>query len=363
MIALRLIVMSMALGLTLAASAGSALEVAAPPDPVCPLPVSTCRVGPIPLDSLGSTPLPAPAECPDGYQCVCVPSCPACRDCAAQVCVAGRPAQCQSACDCEAGLACLNGQCLAGFMPVFCCEGNICPLNQQCQHHDGTMDRCSPLCIDELWLCGFDGETAPCGADRTCACTSPYPPCPACMRPEVCGPPVCVPPETPTLYHCSPDGTCANPGDRCVCASSCPGCDDCPLAVCVPDRCEDPMCEERVRKVTDWIGRKVERASRCEDSAECVRVDTSTECLGTCGAWVNRSFERYVRKAIRLINHRVCATYLEDGCPFATTACVFERGACVKRRCVGLPGLLAPESGEPITVFMPFDAVEPASTP
>ncbi len=105
-----------------------------PSTEMCPAPISTCR------NAAGRD------ACPVGYVCTCVPSCPNCRDCATRVCVAGPTPECQTACDCSPGLGCFDGQCIAGFAPVFCCDAGPCPQGQQCQHRDGEMDRCSRNC-------------------------------------------------------------------------------------------------------------------------------------------------------------------------------------------------------------------------
>jgi hypothetical protein len=126
-----------------------------------------------------------------------------------------------------------------------------------------------------------------------------------------------------------------------VCVSSCPGCDDCATTTCVP-RCDDPRCEERVREITRRIDHLVLRASRCDSHDECVQISTSTECRGTCGAWVNEHHAPRVRKHIDRLNRRICGTYLEDGCPFATPGCMHERGLCVDGRCRGISVLPRP---------------------
>ncbi|MFQ5514050.1 MAG: hypothetical protein ACE5FG_06380 [Myxococcota bacterium] len=324
--------------------------------PVCPAPISTCRILeidpnlPLPLDPSLASPevLPIPLiPCPPGYECVCVPSCPRCDDCAAQVCVEAK-AECRTACDCPPGLGCFDGRCIAGFAPVYCCDSDVCPAGQQCQHRDGSMGRCKPPCVDELWLCdptlGPSGDG--CGPDRVCSCTAS---CPFC---EDCGPPVCLPPGAPTPYRCGPEGGCARPGDHCVCASSCPGCDDCALAVCVPDHCSDPRCEERLRESSERIRLVVRLTNRCHDSRECVRINTSTRCRGTCGAWVNRRHADRARAKIRAIDELICASYQEDGCPFATPACLHERGVCVRGHCIGVP-IRFPPLLDPIAEFMP----------
>ena len=65
-----------------------------------------------------------------------------CDDCNAQVCVRSKPSECRTACDCEPGLGCFDGQCIAGFAPVYCCDSDVCPMGEQCQAMDGTRGRC-----------------------------------------------------------------------------------------------------------------------------------------------------------------------------------------------------------------------------
>ena len=114
---------------------------------ICKPPISTCRMGPVPLEpgtSFG--PIRPPGGCPANFECVCVPSHVGAKDCAAQVCVPGR-SECKSACDCEPGLGCWNGQCIAGIAPVFCCDSGKCEPGAQCQHPNGKPDICAdPMC-------------------------------------------------------------------------------------------------------------------------------------------------------------------------------------------------------------------------
>lgn len=300
-------------------------------DTVCPAPIMTCGSPP------EGTLVPERA-CPDGYRCACVPSCPACHDCAVEVCVADRPdacrpVACRTACDCAPGLGCFDGQCIAGFAPVYCCDQDPCPGAQQCQHRDGRMNRCGASCVGEVWSCGGDKPALSlrCGDGRVCTCTAS---CPLC---EDCGPPVCVPQGTPTPWRCQADGDCGA-GFRCECVSSCQGCDDCPRSVCVPDRCDDPsepMCEERVNKMLRKTERLVRRMSLCEADAQCVHADTTTACQGTCGAWINRMYRTPFARRLARLDKRICGTYQADGCPYATPGCLAETGVCGDGRCTG----------------------------
>ncbi len=311
---------------------------------MCPAPISICH----PLDTEA---LVTPTHpCPPGSICTCVPSCPTCLDCPVQVCIPDEKSECRTACDCPTGLGCFDGRCIAGFAPVYCCEADVCPAGQMCQHQDGTwerLDRCPRECDDSIWRCRVEWlSTDVCGEGRTCTCTTT---CPFCesesVAPEVCGPPVCVPQGTHPPLLCDSEADCPV-GRRCACVPSCPTCDDCNISVCVPD-CDAPSCEERVRTVTRRIAQVVERTNACRVHSDCALVDTSTECLGTCGEWVNRRHERRVLRFVHRLDRRICSTFNEDGCPTATPACLFQRGLCIDGECRGvsiLPRPLTPES-------------------
>ncbi len=237
-----------------AALAGDGLEF---DDRVCRPPISTC--GPVVNgDALGWQ------ICPPGSTCACVPSCPACEDCAVRVCVADASHECKTACDCAPGLGCFHGQCRAGFAPVFCCDARLCPAEEFCQHRSGEHDRC----------------TAP-----------------------------------------------------------------------------DPMCTERLRKLNHKIARLVHRASRCEADRDCVHIGTSTQCGGSCGAFINERFEEKVGRRIERLDEKICDGFREDGCPFATPACQAVRGVCVEGRCAGVPLLPGPRPWPILPEFPQGDRV------
>ena len=195
------------------------------PQHFCPAPISVCG--------------PDFSDCPPGYVCTCVSSCPACDDCAAFVCTAVA-SECRTACDCPNTLGCFDGQCIAGFAPVYCCDRGECPIGQQCQSRDGTMLMC-----------------------------------------------------------------------------------------------DDTTCQDRVRAATEKIETMVERHNRCRHDRQCAWVSTSTECQGSCGAFVRRNFRKRFDRRIRRLDRRVCTGYQQDGCPYATPGCIGEQGICINRRCAG----------------------------
>jgi len=49
---------------------------------------------------------------------------------------------CVTACDCPTGQLCLQGKCLVGLVPRYCCDSGPCPHGEQCQQLDGTLTSC-----------------------------------------------------------------------------------------------------------------------------------------------------------------------------------------------------------------------------
>ncbi len=213
----------------------------------CEPPISTCEFVSPTMSGEFSESEPTDT-CPPRFSCSCIPSCPECDDCAAQVCLPDPQRECTTACDCDPGLGCFDGRCIAGFAPVYCCGSEICPAGNQCQNRDGIFGRC-------------------------------------------------------------PD-----------------------------DDPNDPMCRERVEKVSRVINHVVDRFSECRRNEDCTRISTSTECLGTCGEYVNVEHERWASRIIQLVGRKICSDYNEDGCPTAIPLCAQTRPACIENRCVGVFG-------------------------
>ena len=106
------------------------------------------------------------------------------------------------------------------------------------------------------------------------------------------------------------------------------------------NRCEmpgDPSCQERRVKVSNAVQSLVERYSACREDSYCVRIDTSTQCMGTCGDFVNRDHAPIAERIINKFDRRVCTGYREAGCPYATPARLLRKPACVENRCTGRP--------------------------
>jgi hypothetical protein len=51
-------------------------------------------------------------------------------------------AGCKVDCDCNQGLACVNGKCIAGTKPTYCCDKPGCPVGQTCTDKSGNTGTC-----------------------------------------------------------------------------------------------------------------------------------------------------------------------------------------------------------------------------
>ena len=50
---------------------------------------------------------------------------------------------CQTACDCQPGIGCQNGRCMAGTSSTYCCEASTCPGGNACQSSSGSFGTCA----------------------------------------------------------------------------------------------------------------------------------------------------------------------------------------------------------------------------
>jgi hypothetical protein len=59
--------------------------------------------------------------------------------------LSGPGGSCQTACDCQPGLACQNGSCgQTQFGMIYCCESDTCPQGNFCQSSQGGFGQCMP---------------------------------------------------------------------------------------------------------------------------------------------------------------------------------------------------------------------------
>ncbi|MEE2643639.1 MAG: hypothetical protein VYD19_01790, partial [Myxococcota bacterium] len=170
---------------------------------------------------------------------------PTLRDAGGQVCA--------RACDCAAGLRCLEGRCVLGERPLFCCAGETCPAGEACETLEGRLERCPAsrcrsACDCEMGLSCYEGLCQPGGEIGFCCEADP---CPGGARCEdqqgVEG--VCLGDRCQSACDCDPGFSCA--AGRCIlradpvfcCDQACPPGAACETPEGTPGLCEESPCE------------------------------------------------------------------------------------------------------------------------
>ncbi|WP_437995347.1 hypothetical protein WMF26_29065 [Sorangium sp. So ce185] len=75
----------------------------------------------------------------------------------------------------------------------------------------------------------------------------------------------------------------------------------------------------------------------CATDSDCVMVDTSTDCGGTCGEVIHRAGVQPMRRVISNLNATVCREHRRMGCPYGTPACLASRAVCARGECTFTP--------------------------
>jgi hypothetical protein len=70
------------------------------------------------------------------------------------------PGSCTTACDCQPGLACLNGNCASGPQQTYCCEAATCPSGAGCQTMSGSYSTCVSATTATTGSNGSSGGTS-----------------------------------------------------------------------------------------------------------------------------------------------------------------------------------------------------------
>lgn len=164
----------------------------------------------------------------------------------------GEGTPCVSACDCQGGLSCINGQCTKGQKPVYCCDSPNCPQGAACESKKGGKSTC--------------GTTSTCASACDCPsgqacnqgrCESSSVPVFCCDRPKEC-------PSGQICYDS------AGQRSKCPDASKCSTHCDCTQGLF----CEKGSCKKGAKPVfcCDNPG--------CVSGALCYKKDGS---IGVCG--------------------------------------------------------------------------------
>lgn len=193
----------------------------------------------------------------------------------------GEGAACTSACDCIAGLSCINGQCTKSSVPIYCCDSNTCPTGQACETRTGSKGvcgqgtNCKTACdcqIGEACNAGYCRKT-----DVPVYCCDTPSACPAGQICETRGGQRQQCPSQPGCkVHCDcaqgqfcNNGTCVTGGTQVYCCGR-PGC---------PDRA---ACYNQDGSIGTCSGQKCASDTDCGSSSCTQQADRCTQTIPRC---------------------------------------------------------------------------------
>ncbi len=88
----------------------------------------------------------------------------------------GQATSCQTPCDCPNGLDCVNGTCIFSSSPVYCCDANFCPSGADCVNRQGEFGQCQGAICQSTCDCqaGLSCTNGRCalGADPVFCCSN-----------------------------------------------------------------------------------------------------------------------------------------------------------------------------------------------
>lgn len=96
-------------------------------------------------------------------------------------------------------------------------------------------------------------------------------------------------------------------------------------------------CQRRNAHASSQVERVRTAYRACAADSDCVMVDTSTYCGGTCGEVIHRAGVDQMRRVISRLNATVCRENWTMGCPYGTPACLASRPVCAGGECTSAP--------------------------
>ncbi len=108
--------------------------------------------------------------------------------------------------------------------------------------------------------------------------------------------------------------------------------------VAIVDSIGAPSCAVLKQQYQGMIMDAVSKHQACSAKSDCVVVQTSTACSGTCGQAVNKAGEADVKKAVANADSTVCKPNDYAGkCGYSTPSCAAPDPSCEQGKCVYMP--------------------------
>ena len=104
----------------------------------------------------------------------------------------------------------------------------------------------------------------------------------------------------------------------------------------------DADCAADLDAMREAVSTALEGATACVQDTDCVDMDVSNLCYGTCPVAVNRADVDYVDKVIGEAESAFCTGYMEQ-CGYTTPECPVRTPVCNHGRC---------EMAEPLFLYL-----------
>ena len=244
---------------------------------------------------------------------------------------------------------CHDGQCVYD-LPAGCADGTFTPYGTEecvdatCANMGEALDAAIDSAIDAAPACVADAECVIVSTDTPCRGT-----CGAAVH-SAASDDVGAAVAWATEHLCDAHdyaGQCGYATPDCMAPK--PGCVDgvcvyakptgeCPGGMFTPydsDDCLEATCENLGAAKEEAISAAVAAGKTCTEDAQCVMVDTSTACSGTCGAAVNQSATMAVGYVVGWVDEHLCEAHDYAGqCGYSTPSCSAPDPGCVDGLCV-----------------------------
>ena len=171
-------------------------------------------------------------------------------------------------------------------------------------------------------ICAIAGPDSPCPY-ATPGCIAPKPGCEAgkCVYRKKAPPAGCAPPQPANTE-------CAVKSGKWVCLPK-------TFTPWQAKECVEASCSNKNKYAVGAITEAITKAKACSADADCLIVQTSTKCGGTCGEAVNKSQLDTVTEVVKWVDANICAVAGADSpCPFSEPSCIAPEPGCVNKACV-----------------------------
>ncbi len=99
--------------------------------------------------------------------------------------------------------------------------------------------------------------------------------------------------------------------------------------------CVEANCTNMKKWYAQDLSAAINKSIDCSADADCVIVQTWSDCAGTCGSSVNTAKKDEVKSVVAWLDKNICKAFgFKSKCPFAQPKCMAPKPGCVAGKCV-----------------------------